>query len=588
MGTRVSEIKSKSDVETEWRWIPTDCNLADMGTRADVKPSDMGEESDYQLGMPWMRLPVEEWPAKKDVNKRPPVEEMRKPVVEATCNVVAQQESLVKYSGSYSKLLRIWGYVFTFIGKCKKMEVVGLQVATGKDGHSVHSSPTPDMLQAAEDFLMEDAQKNLDKKKLESLMPLKKEFMDSVGIKRVHLVVGGRLVKKLHVGYDKNDLPILDYQHPLANMVMEDAHGQDHGGQNNAVLRSRKLVWIVKARKLAMKIKNNCFRCRLLYKRCMEQKMGPMPDHRLGPAPIFHSTAVDLFGPLQIRDAVKKRTTGKCWGVLFTCTVTSAVCLELTESYSMDSFLQALVRFTCAHGMPARFQSDAGDQLVAAAKQVGTWDYTRILEWCGEKKTTWQVVPVGAQHHNGLAERLIGMAKLCLEQVLHGKVCTFGEMATMLKEAEYMLNSRPLAVKPGADPEEMGPITPLHLMSGRSSMHLPGIKFEENVSLTRRLQFLQEVRDQFWEKWISLWFGKMVPAGRWRKEFPDLKEGDVVLMKDESLVAKDYRLGRVKTVYPGDDGHVRRADIEYRNPNEKDFRVTQRPIQKLIIVVPVQ
>jgi hypothetical protein len=42
-------------------------------------------------------------------------------------------------------------------------------------------------------------------------MPLKKEFVDSLGIKRVHLVVGGRLVKKLHVGYDKNDLPILDY-----------------------------------------------------------------------------------------------------------------------------------------------------------------------------------------------------------------------------------------------------------------------------------------------------------------------------------------------------------------------------------------
>jgi hypothetical protein len=250
----------------------------------------------------------------------------------------------------------------------------------------------------------------------------------------------------------------------------------------------------------------------------------------------------------------------------------------------MDSFLQALVRFTCAHGMPARFQSDAGDQLVAAAKQVGTWDYSKILEWCGEKKTTWKVVPVGAQHHNGLAERLIGMAKLCLEQVLHGKICTFGEMTTMLKEVEYMLNSRPLAVKPGSDPEEMGPITPLHLMSGRSSMHLPGIKFEANATLTRRLQFLQEVRGQFWEKWISLWFGKMVPASKWRKEFPDLQQGDVVLMKEETLASKDYRLGRVKEVFPGEDGHVRSAAIEYKNPAERGFRVTTRPIQKLILI----
>jgi hypothetical protein len=34
---------------------------------------------------------------------------------------------------------------------------------------------------------------------------------------------------------------------------------------------------------------------------------------------------------------------------------------------------------------------------VNEAKQIETWDYTNILEWCGEKKTTWKVVPGGAQ-----------------------------------------------------------------------------------------------------------------------------------------------------------------------------------------------
>jgi hypothetical protein len=106
--------------------------------------------------------------------------------------------------------------------------------------------------------------------------------------------------------------------------------------------------------------------------------------------------------------------------------VTTAVCLELTEPYSQDSFLQALVRFTFAHMMPASFRSNAGDQLVALAQQIRTWDYNKILEWCGEK--------VGAQHCNKLEESLIGMAKLCLEQMLCGKVCTFGEMTAMLKK----------------------------------------------------------------------------------------------------------------------------------------------------------
>jgi hypothetical protein len=42
VGTRVSEIKTKSNPEEEWFWVPTDCNLADMGTRPTVQPDEMG------------------------------------------------------------------------------------------------------------------------------------------------------------------------------------------------------------------------------------------------------------------------------------------------------------------------------------------------------------------------------------------------------------------------------------------------------------------------------------------------------------------------------------------------------------------
>jgi hypothetical protein len=63
-----------------------------------------------------------------------------------------------------------------------------------------------------------------------------------------------------------------------------------------------------------------------------------MPDFRLGPQPVFSTMAVDLFGPLEYKDMVKKRVTGKGWGVIFVCTASSAIHLELTESYSTDAF----------------------------------------------------------------------------------------------------------------------------------------------------------------------------------------------------------------------------------------------------------
>ncbi len=71
IGHRVSKIKTKSSPEEEWYWVPTDCNLDDMGTRPTVQPEEMGEDSDYQNGIEWMRRPVEEWPVKKTVTPPP-------------------------------------------------------------------------------------------------------------------------------------------------------------------------------------------------------------------------------------------------------------------------------------------------------------------------------------------------------------------------------------------------------------------------------------------------------------------------------------------------------------------------------------
>ncbi len=66
VGTRVSEIRTKSDLETEWFWIPGELNIADMGTRPTVLPGYMGLGTPYQEGLPWMRESPEAWPTKKD------------------------------------------------------------------------------------------------------------------------------------------------------------------------------------------------------------------------------------------------------------------------------------------------------------------------------------------------------------------------------------------------------------------------------------------------------------------------------------------------------------------------------------------
>jgi len=281
-----------------------------------------------------------------------------------------------------------------------------------------------------------------------SLLPEKVLYIDVLGIERTVVIVGARLKDHYRIGYDQKGLPILPAKHPLSYLYLREAHEVNHGGVNSTVMRSRCKVWIQQAVRLAQKIKDKCYMLALLWKKTGEQKMAPLPATRVGLAPIFDSVQIDLFGPLEYTDMVKRRTTGKGWDVIFVCTASSAIHLELTESYSTDSFLQALRRFMCLHGTPSKIQSDHGERLVAASKQVKDWDFEHIQEWClQDKKIEWHIVPTGGQHMNGQAERLIGEVKKILNQMHSNKKYSFNELATILYESAVVVTSRPIGIK---------------------------------------------------------------------------------------------------------------------------------------------
>ncbi len=113
--------------------------------------------------------------------------------------------------------------------------------------------------------------------------------------------------------------------------------------------------------------------------------MGPLPDHRVGPSPIFQSVGVDLVGLIEYQGVIDKRQVGKGWGVMFVCMATSAVHVEFMDMYSTDSFLMALCRFVYTRGVPLRIQSDRGEQLVTASKQISAWNFKGIQEWAEER-----------------------------------------------------------------------------------------------------------------------------------------------------------------------------------------------------------
>lgn len=75
----------------------------------------------------------------------------------------------------------------------------------------------------------------------------------------------------------------------------------------------------------------------------------------------------------------------------------------------------------------------------------------------------------------------------------------------------------------------------------------------------RRVQILS---DMFWKKWREGYLQSLQARRKWRSARPNVKVGDVILLKDNSLPGNDWSLGIVQNTMPSEcDGKVRKADV---------------------------
>jgi hypothetical protein len=153
-----------------------------------------------------------------------------------------------------------------------------------------------------------------------------------------------------------------------------------------------------------------------------------------------------------------------------------------------------------------------------------------------------------------------------------------------------IVNSRPIGIAGRDSDLEAGtPITPLHLMLGRATIEAPQMDFNTDFNLTCRLQFVDEVKREFWHKWRAIVFQGLDRSYKWRQDQRDSQVGDIVLLKDETAAGDTYKLARVVEVFRNtQDARVCEVTVAYKNFNEKSFRTSTRPIHKIVLVVPAE
>ena len=107
------------------------------------------------------------------------------------------------------------------------------------------------------------------------------------------------------------------------------------------------------------------------------------------------------------------------------------------------------------------------------------------------------------------------------------------------------------------------------------------------VTTASRLQFLRDLRNQFWNKFKSLVYQGLDRSHKWRHEIRDFQKGDVVLLKQETAASATFHLGLVHDVFPSlSDNKVRRVLVKYKNPGEQGFRYSERHANKLVLIIP--
>lgn len=110
----------------------------------------------------------------------------------------------------------------------------------------------------------------------------------------------------------------------------------------------------------------DCNRCRRYQAKAVESPpQGNLPKDRTEGNAAFKVTGFDYVGPLRYEK--KKNVEGKAHVLLYECSLTRALYLEVLPNMETSEFLKRFKRFIARRGTPAKVYSDNGKTFVSAA-----------------------------------------------------------------------------------------------------------------------------------------------------------------------------------------------------------------------------
>ena len=569
VANRIAEVQNTTQL-TDWAWTESHNNVADLVTRP-MKIDQL--DGKWKHGPDYLRRDVSEWPIKKELRSTEVLpDEIIKSCV-STISICKEEVIDVKRFSVLNKLLRVTSIII------KMLKIQSFRV--------IPSSITSDDTQHSLNWWILTSQKVYHdwQNQLKRLGP----SLTQEGI----VVVGRRISGWLKDNWDRENLIVLPARSDFTKLVVRDVHEENHDGIDVTVSKVRRQYWIPGLYRLVKAIKKSCYECRILDKKLSTQVMGVLPDDRLKPSPPFYTTGCDLFGPIQIKDTVKKRTTMKCYGVIFTCFTTRAVYLDVTTGYDTDSFLMVVRRFFSIRGCPKTIKSDFGSQLVSAGKDLKEYinniDINELTKFGSKIGFNWDTIKsADAPWLNGCTERLIKSVKKCIMSTIGDNVLPFQELQTVLFECANIMNGRPIGVKDS----DHSFFCPNDLLLGRSTNKIPVGNYDDNLCCKKRFKFIETLVQTYWKRWQTRYFPTLLLQTKWHVASRNITKGDIVLVQDAKSLKGQWKLAEVDQANPAKDGKVRDVTLRYKRQDGRKLydgakdTFINRSVHRLVVIVP--
>ena len=475
VANRVRKIRGKDYIT--WRHVNTDQNPADVGSRG----CDGAKLPNLWLkGPEWLASP-ESWPAEILTEPSKETEAEAKLTKEVLGTIAETKDDLDEILNKHSfwKTMRVTAWIMCFAQNCKqkKSERLAGPLTTSETDKAVHwwVKRAQESNIGTEKFKQDQLSLNLQK--------------NSEGVCECR----GRIQGSYPVYLPPNTV--------LSEKLTEDAHVLTlNGGVGLTMTYIIRDYWIPRLRRLTKKVIRGCFGCKRFQATALQNPPpGNLPVERTNGSVPFQVVGVDYAGPISYK-ASSKRETGKAYILLFACSLTRAIHLELLSDQTTEGFIKSFKRFIARRGRPQKVYSDNGRSFVAAA----TWlraimKDERMHDYLSRHHITWQFNLSRAPWWGGQFERLVGLVKQALYKSIGGANLTWSELEEVILDAEIALNNRPLSYV--EEDIQLPVLTPQSMMFGQPNLLPEGdVDSVEDKDMRKRARYLRRCKDVLWSR----------------------------------------------------------------------------------------